>query len=287
VVGLGGEFSVRVDPDGFSEVCAATGAVEVRAGGAAIGRRLDCGQAAQIDPNQRGSCALVENGDDTMAFRFFTIEPPHKRGGRADAPQGPGNICVVQCKPAVRGGSAESPSGSREQSQVGFAEDSPAKFIAVPEDENTAKIMVDLLKNLRVVKVNTYSWRRDEKVAPGDDPRRPRAPQHYLLYGFSGDTPPPTAGDPAQNGWTRISSVDTSRFFVAASPTGIRPAQQGVSIANAQGDLGRWRFLLWRVWGMSARASLQNAAPGKHADNNNIPYDYALICDLDVYWQGD
>jgi hypothetical protein len=73
-----------------------------------------------------------------------------------------------------------------------------------------------------------------------------RATQRYALYGYSGDTPPPTAADPASHGWTLISRVDTDEFFTVPPVTN-RPAQQGVSITGNDRKLGRYRFLLWAV----------------------------------------
>jgi hypothetical protein len=82
---------------------------------------------------------------------------------------------------------------------------------------------------------------------PAGHPRRnTRTIQRYVLYGSLSDAPPPTAGDPVDNGWTLISRVNSDAFF-ALLPRVEWPAQLGVSISGKAGQIGRYRYLLWQV----------------------------------------
>ena len=113
------------------------------------------------------------------------------------------------------------------------------------------KFLVDLGKVVRVRKINTYSWHEGigpihppDVPHPPDSPYTAMAPQRYTLYGACGNSPPPFEGDPVEHGWTRICHVDTDAFF-SVPPILNRPPQQAVSISGADGEVGRYRYLLW------------------------------------------
>jgi hypothetical protein len=83
-------------------------------------------------------------------------------------------------------------------------------------------------------------------VPPGHPRRNSRTIQRYVLYGYEGEMPPSTGGDPAANGWTLISRVNSDAFF-AVLPSVEWPTQLAVSITGKEGQIGRYRYLLWEV----------------------------------------
>ena len=84
-----------------------------------------------------------------------------------------------------------------------------------------------------IAQVNTYSWHSDT-----------RAPQVYNLFASDGSDPkfnpsPDSHTDPATCGWKLIARVDTT------SAQGETGGQYGVSVTDAGGTLGRFRYLMF------------------------------------------
>ena len=241
VVELGTEFRVQAAADGHSRVDIITGAVELRTDNGDTKRRLEKGQAVQLEPGKNGVFAIVEAGDKTPAWRFPTIEPPSDKD-YADASQHHAKISVVEGRRDERGGPAELLLDGRAQSKP----DSALESVFFDDASRAGgKFLLDLGKTVRVQKINTYSWHESDYL-PRKAGHTGRAPQRYALYGFAGDAPPPVKGDPAEHGWTRICRIDTDEFF-SVPPAINRPQQQAVSISGATGEVGRYRFLLWAV----------------------------------------
>jgi hypothetical protein len=245
VVDLGTEFHVQAAADGHSRVDVTAGAVEIHDGQTWQSRRLTAGQAAQFEPGERGVFAVIEGGDETPVWRFPTIEPPSDKD-YADASQHHAKISVVE------GQLDGKYSGPVERLLDGHAQVMPdlpeqSVFFKDSETEIDGKFLLDLGKAVSVRKINTYSWHGSANHSyPASGLHTSRAPQRYTLYGFAGDNPPPTKGNPAEHGWTRICRVDTDEFF-SVPPVINRPAQQAVSISRAAGEVGRYRYLLWVV----------------------------------------
>lgn len=97
------------------------------------------------------------------------------------------------------------------------------------------RVLADLGKVIPVKEVDTYSWHTDT-----------RAPQVYKLYGSDGSgadfqAEPKRPLDPAQAGWKLIAAVDTRATF------GLKGGQYGVSVKEAAGLVGNYRYLLFDV----------------------------------------
>ena len=92
---------------------------------------------------------------------------------------------------------------------------------------------LDLGNAIEITQVNTYSWHANS-----------RGPQVYNLFASEGAGPgfnptPDSHTDPATCGWKLIATVDTV-------PTqGETGGQYGVSITDASGSLGKFRYLLF------------------------------------------
>ena len=240
VTDLGTQFDVQSAADGHSQVVVTKGAVEIRSGKDNSAYRLEAGEVAQIEPGEAGVRAIIEGGTGTPEFKFRTIEPPSD-ADYADASQHHAKIRIVEGRLGPTSGPVERLIDGRGQSKADSPEESCFFW-----DNGEGKILLDLGKVAAVRKINTYSWHLYEKVPPGHDMRDVRATQRYTLYGYAGDMPPATAGNPATHGWTLISRVDTDEFFTVP-PIRNRPPQQAVSITGNDGAVGRYRFLLWAV----------------------------------------
>ena len=111
-------------------------------------------------------------------------------------------------------------------------------------DRSRGSFLIDLGREISIAKVNSYSWHQHET----NESHRHRARQQFTLYGYFGDQLPDLTRSPSESGWTRIARVNSDRFFEVVSALD-RPAQQACSITAAQGEVGRYRYLLWEVRG--------------------------------------
>ena len=89
------------------------------------------------------------------------------------------------------------------------------------------RILADLQKPIEVCAVNSYSWHVSD-----------RAPQSFILWGASGDTPPDAAAKDLSRAWTKIATVDTSSLKDGG--------MHGSSVNAANGVIGKFQYLLWQ-----------------------------------------
>ena len=113
-------------------------------------------------------------------------------------------------------------------------EDEPAKNVFFNAGTGGGRLRIDLGSAIEIVQINTYSWHPDT-----------RGPQVYRVWASDGSdakfNPGPKGDiDPATCGWKLIALVDT-RSKQAADDGG----QYGVSLSNAKGSLGKYRYLLF------------------------------------------
>jgi len=96
-----------------------------------------------------------------------------------------------------------------------------------------ARFRLDLGKLVDIARVNSYSWHPNS-----------RGPQVYLLYASDGadakfNAEPKGYVDPTTAGWVLLTVVDTRQKY------GSMGGQYGVSVAAADGILGKYRYLLF------------------------------------------
>lgn len=117
---------------------------------------------------------------------------------------------------------------------VPSSDDQPRRNFFIAPGSGGARILMDLGRIISVGQINSYSWH------PGS-----RGPQVYRVWVSDGSAPnfneAPNANiDPRSCGWKVLATVDTR------SPDETKDAGQwGVSITDAGGSLGRWRYLLF------------------------------------------
>jgi hypothetical protein len=112
-------------------------------------------------------------------------------------------------------------------------EDEPAKNLFFNAGTGGGRFRMDLGSAIEITQVNTYSWHPNT-----------RGPQVYRLWASNGMDPkfnaePKGNVDPAGCGWKLITIVDTR------SKEGNDGGQYGVSITDASGSLGKYRYLLF------------------------------------------
>src|SRR6266566_1476451 len=112
-------------------------------------------------------------------------------------------------------------------------EDEPARNLFFNAGTGGGRFRMDLGSAIEIGQVNTYSWHPNT-----------RGPQVYRLWASEGTDPrfnaePKGHIDPATCGWKLITVVDTR------SQEGNDGGQFGVSITDASGSLGKYRYLLF------------------------------------------
>jgi hypothetical protein len=116
------------------------------------------------------------------------------------------------------------------------SEDEPRANFFFNAGADGGRFRLDLGAVVEIVEVNSYSWHADS-----------RAPQVYNLYASDGtdakfNDAPDANTDPRSCGWTFIATVDT-RPPQGESVGG----QYGASVADTNGALGKYRYLLFDV----------------------------------------
>ena len=232
-VDIGTAFTASVAPDGLSRLEVSEGEVDVVLKGVKVAQRLRAGESILVEPGARQVTTRIERGDGTAAFRFATIEPP-SREDYADRTRGRATIRVAHGE--LKGAAVEVLVDGVGQSHP----DSPQESAFF--DSRRGGLLVDLGKNISITRINSYSWHQHETI----EEHRNRAQQRFTLYGFSGDDLPDTTLRPEDAGWTRIARVNSDQFFEVRESLD-RPSQQACSITEPNGEVGRYRYLLWEV----------------------------------------
>jgi hypothetical protein len=166
------------------------------------------------------------DSDATSAFKFKKIPGPVS------------NDAASKAKFTIVDGNKDANSGELSVTHDGklpSEEDQPDRNFFFAENEDGGRLSIDLGKAIEVKQVNTYSWHPNT-----------RGPQVYKLYAADGtakdfDAEPKKDTDPAKCGWKLIATVDTR------PADGHNGGQYGVSIADAAGTIGKYRYLLFDI----------------------------------------
>jgi hypothetical protein len=111
--------------------------------------------------------------------------------------------------------------------------DDPSSNFFFGAGSDGGRFLLDLGASIEIIQVNTYSWHTNT-----------RGPQVYNLFASDGTDPrfnpaPDSHTDPATCGWKLIATVDTHPKH------GESGGQYGVSITDASGLVGEFRYLLF------------------------------------------
>jgi hypothetical protein len=113
------------------------------------------------------------------------------------------------------------------------SDDQPRRNFFLKAGSGGGRLRMNLRRVIEIAEIHTYSWHPDT-----------RGPQVYRLWASDGTdsrfNPEPKANiDPAACGWKSIAIVDTR------SADEYDGGQFGVSITDASGSLGRFRYLMF------------------------------------------
>lgn len=115
------------------------------------------------------------------------------------------------------------------------AEDQPRKNFFLNTGSGGGRLRMDLGSVVWIAQINSYSWHSNS-----------RGPQVYRVWASDGTGPnfnaePQGTIDPAKYGWKSIAIVDTRTDDEDGG-------QYGVSITDASGSLGKFRYLLFDLY---------------------------------------
>lgn len=165
-----------------------------------------------------------DNDTASPAFRFTSVPSPSSTDTGSQA-----HFVIVDGAPDSNGGGVNRLNDGR----LPTGEDQPGENFFFRAGTDGGRLQADLGSVVEVKQVNTYSWH------PG-----PRGPQVYALYASDGSAAgfqaePKRGTDPQSCGWQLLAKVDTR------PQSGEPGGQYGVSIADANGLLGKYRYLLF------------------------------------------
>ena len=114
------------------------------------------------------------------------------------------------------------------------SDDQPRRNFFVTAGSGGARVLMDLGRTIEVAQINSYSWHPSA-----------RAPQLYRVWASDGSDPkfnpqPKANIDPRSCGWKIVATVDTR-----SSDESKDVGQFGVSVTDASGSLGKFRYLLF------------------------------------------
>jgi hypothetical protein len=164
------------------------------------------------------------NATATGAFKFKNVPSPAKDDAAARA-----KLLLVEGE--MDGNGADL--GALIDGALPTEEDQPAANFFWNAGTGGGRFQMDLGSVIDIAQVNTYSWHPNT-----------RGPQVYKLWASDGGDPkfnsaPKSNTDPVNCGWKLITVVDTR------SKEGNDGGQFGVSITDARGSLGKYRYLLF------------------------------------------
>ena len=112
-------------------------------------------------------------------------------------------------------------------------EDDPGANVFFNSGSSGGRFRMDLGNVIDIAQINSYSWHPNS-----------RGPQLYKLYAAEGSEPqldlaPKRGIDPATRGWKFVATVST------LPQSGEDGGQYGVSVRDASGSLGKYRYLLF------------------------------------------
>jgi hypothetical protein len=164
------------------------------------------------------------NAEATPAFRFKHVPSPVKDNAAATA-----TLKLIVGRPDGNSASLR----ALVDGVLPTSEDQPEANFFFADGSDGGRFLLDFGHSIDIAAVNTYSWHPDT-----------RGPQVYNLFASDGASPnfnpqPDATMDPALCGWKMIAAVDTR---VDPDSDG---GQYGVSISDARGTLGKFRYLLF------------------------------------------
>ena len=166
-----------------------------------------------------------DNDQATPAFKFKHVPAPSRTDAAAKA-----KVSIVDGERDANGADVDAVTDGKLPTE----RDQPAANFFFDAGTEGGRLLMDLGGGIDVKQVNTYSWHPDT-----------RGPQVYTLYAADGKSDAlrrrkVREGDgPRKTGWQR------SRRWTRGPRQGEPGGQYGVSLADPDGTLGKYRYLLF------------------------------------------
>ncbi len=169
---------------------------------------------------------VERNPEGLPGFKFKTLPSPLRNDVAAQA-----RFKLVEGQGDANGGRLR----ALNDGLLPEGEDEPAENFFFQAGTEGGRLQLDLGHVIAIKQVNSYSWHSAD-----------RAPQVYTLYAADGaasgfEAMPKKEINLEQCGWKRLANVDTRLSYGAAG------GQYGVSVADAAGALGSYRYLLFDI----------------------------------------
>jgi len=235
-IDIGTRFTATVAPDGRSQLTVVDGEVHAVLADRAEPSRVRAGETLCVEPGDSQVVSRIERGDETAGFVFPTIRPP-SRDDLADQLQGHAVFTMVAGRLNLNSGSLDVLADGKAQA----VPDRPRESVFIA-NSSQGRLLLDLGIAEAIAAIQTYSWHQNHRNIED----RERAVQRYTVYGWPETGPPVTEGNLMRAGWKQIARVNTDEFFQINERIE-RPAQQGVAITSAKGEIGRYRYLLFDI----------------------------------------
>ena len=160
----------------------------------------------------------------TKAFNFKTVPPPASDDAASKA-----KLVLVDGELDPNGADLS----ALTDGVLPTDEDEPAKNLFFNAGTGGGRFSMDLGSAIEIVRISTYSWHPNT-----------RGPQVYKVWASDGtgskfNSAPKGTNDPTAYGWKLIAVVDTR------AKQGDDGGQHGVSLTDAKGSLGKYRYLLF------------------------------------------
>lgn len=183
-------------------------------------------------------------------FKFRNVPSPSRSDAGEEA-----KLTILDGRRDRNGGTVE----KLNDGKIPTEDDQPAEnfFFGYASEGN--RLLFDLASVIEIKQVNTYSWHPNT-----------RGPQVYKLYAADGkaqdfNLEPKDGNDPVTCGWKLVANVDTR------PKEGTGGGQYGVSIADSDGILGEYQYLLFDIsrteqtnpFGNTFFSEIDIIAPGK------------------------
>jgi hypothetical protein len=176
-----------------------------------------------------GIKTIADSNQDKSAtggFKFKHVPAPSR------------NDTATQADFIIVDGSEDANSGGVDKLHDGklpAEKDEPSANFFFSPGTDGGRLLVDLGSAIAIKQINTYSWHPNT-----------RGPQVYQLYAGDGkaadfNAEPKKGTDPQRCGWKQIARVDTR------PQAGEGGGQYGVSIADSDGAIGTYRYLLFDI----------------------------------------
>jgi len=173
---------------------------------------------------------VVERNDGehaTADFKFKNIPRPSSSDAASQAA-----FVIVDGRRDPNGGDLDVLHNGR----VPAEDDQPSENLFFRAGTDGGRLLIDLGAGIEIKQINTYSWHPNT-----------RGPQVYHLYASDGkgeafNAQPKRGTEPEKCGWKLIAKVDTRSKDTEAG------GQYGVSIADPDGSLGKYRYLLFDIF---------------------------------------